>query len=151
MKLKLTALAACMAVSTVQADDLTHGYGIDLYGRSYHHDLPAGELDKLNEANIGFALTSRIETGKHVWTLEAGTFLNSYYDTAFWIGGQYRYKFLKYFEPMLYVRHWETAHDTYPEKAISKYLGFAVPITERVRTTFIVRPAGYIAGIQVDL
>lgn len=129
--------------------DLDHGFGVDLYGRSYHHDLPAGERDKLNEANIGFALRSTVYKEKHSFSIDAGAFMNSYYDPAYWVGAEYRYRLFKHFEPGLMLRHWES--ETYPDKAINKYLTVTIPWTEDVRTTFIVRSSGYIVFVTFPI
>lgn len=146
-------IIALMIASSANAaaDDWTQTYGVDLYGRSYHHDLAQGERDKLNESNIGFGLHSTIWNGKHSGTIETGTFLNTYYDQAYWVGAQYRYRLFKHFEPGMIVRHWETDHNTYPKKAISKYLTVSIPLTDTIRTQFIVRPSGYIAYLTIDI
>jgi hypothetical protein len=130
------------------AEDVT--YGIGLYGRSYHHDLEPGERDKMNESNIGFAVHRAVTFDRHRWTLEAGTFLNSYYDQAYWVGGQYSYRLFKYLEPGVMVRHWETAHDTYPEKPFNRYMMISIPLTDKARVSAIVRSSGYVAFVQLD-
>jgi hypothetical protein len=147
-KTEIAIIFALLAPGFAFADQPTQTVGVDLYGRSYHHDLPAGQRDKLNEANIGYALWLEARTGRHVWKAEAGTFLNSYYDQAYWVGGQYRYKLFRYFEPGLMVRHWETENGTYPKKAFNKYATVTVPLTERVSVSAIVRPSGYIAYLS---
>lgn len=124
--------------------------GVDVYGRSYHHDLAPGERDKLNESNIGWGIHAARTAGRHRFTVETGTFLNSYYDQAYWLGAHYSYRLFRHFEAGYMVRHWETDHGTYPEKAFSKYLTVAIPITDRVRGSFIVRGAGIIAYGSVD-
>lgn len=114
-------------------------WGVDLYGRSYHHNLPPGERDRLNEANIGFALWTEAGRDRHVFKLDAGTYLNSYYDSTYWIGGQYRYRWFKHLEPGLMMRHWETAHDTYPDKLLNKYLTVTIPVNDRFAVSAITK------------
>jgi hypothetical protein len=141
-------ITALLAAPLAQAGDVS--YGVSLYGRSYHHDLPQGERSKLNESNIGFALYRVVTVEKNRFMLEAGTFQNSYYDQAYWIGGQYSYRLFKYLEPGLMLRHWETAHGTYPQKPMNKYLMVSVPFTDKVRVSAIVRASGYVAFLSLD-
>jgi hypothetical protein len=146
-----TIITALLLAPVISFADPIQSIGVDLYGRSYHHDLPAGQRDQLNEANIGWAIWLEASTGRHAWKADAGTFLNSYYDQAYWIGGQYRYKLFRYFEPGLMVRHWETENGTYPEKSINKYLTITVPFNNRVSLSAIVRESGYIAYLSIGI
>jgi len=131
----------------VFADDVT--YGIDLYGRSYHQNLKQGARDKLNESNIGYGLHINKVTGKHRFTTNIGTFQNSYYDQAFWIGGQYTYRLLKHLEIGAIARHWETANDSYPEKAINVYKLIAIPINDKARVAFYFGSFGYVGFVSI--
>lgn len=142
-------LALALLPMCANAADGT-AFGIDLYGRSYHHDLAPGERDKLNEANVGWGVHVAHTVGKHRFVAETGTLLNSYYDSAYWIGGQYTYRVFRHLEPGIMVRHWETTHDTYPDKLLSKYLMVSVPVTDQFRISAIVRPSGYIAFMSYD-
>lgn len=140
-----------MASPPTLCADYTQGFGVDLYGRSYHHNLPAGERDKLNEANIGFAVNSRIESGLHVGLIEVGAWdANSFHDKTYWLGAQYRYRLHRYVEPGLMARHWETERGTYPDTAVSKYFTVSVPVTDRARVTTIIGESTLIWFVGLD-
>ena len=84
--LKIILLIAMLLSCNANADNEntnTLNYGASLYGLSYHTQ----DREKMNETNLGVALYATKSFDKHRFVAEIGTFENSFYDQAYWLGG----------------------------------------------------------------
>jgi hypothetical protein len=121
-------------------------YGAALYGISYH----TKDRQSMNETNLGVALYATKEIDKHRFVGEIGTFENSFYDQAYWLGAQYTYRIFSHLELGAMLRHWETDHNTYEKRLLYCYGLASIKLNEELRLSAILRPSGYIAFISFD-